>query len=215
MGDLIVLERLAKRFGSHTVFEDATLRVEAEERVVILGPSGIGKSTLLRLIAGLENPDEGAIYLNGQEVSQVPPHLRNVAWLPQGACLWSNMTVRDNARFVSPSRGVSIDRNLRGLGIGDVADRPPHTLSGGQARRAAIARALAAERPIVLLDEPFAHLGGELAQVCARHIVGSLTDSRSTMIAVGHDRSVAELLDARPVDFVQIASVPRPQFALD
>lgn len=203
---MIQIAGLSKRFGSRTVFEGLFLEVDKGERVAVLGPSGTGKTTLLRLIAGLDEPDAGTIRLEGVDVTGVPPHRRNIAWLPQGPSLWPTMTARGNARFVAGTgRQGSVNASLQALRIGEVADRMPHTLSGGQAQRAAIARTLAAERPIVLLDEPFAHLGDELALVCARHILGSLSDSRATLVAVGHDRVVAELLDARPVELSHLS----------
>jgi len=144
---------------------DITFEVEAGEHFIILGPSGAGKTVLLEIIAGIIEPDSGRIYLNGRDVTELPPEKRGLAYVPQNYALFPNMSVYDNIAFGLKVRKVpkpEIERRVREiskvLGIEHLLHRKPRTLSGGEQQRVALARALVVEPPLILLDEPFANL---------------------------------------------------------
>ncbi|WP_297464600.1 tungstate ABC transporter ATP-binding protein WtpC [Thermococcus sp.] len=144
---------------------DVTFGVEKGEHFVILGPSGAGKTVLLEVIAGIVEPDSGRVYLNGRDVTDLPPERRGLAYIPQNYALFPHMSVYDNIAFGLRLRKLpktEIKRKVREvagvLGIAHLLNRKPKTLSGGEAQRVAIARALVIEPPLILMDEPFANL---------------------------------------------------------
>lgn len=184
---------------------DFDVSVDDGEVMAVLGPNGAGKSTLLQLIAGLLRPDAGRIALGEAVVTEtstgtfVPPHARGVAMLSQQAMLFPHMSVVGNVAYAPRCAGVSRSaarvtalRWLEAVGATDLADRRPAQLSGGQAQRAAIARALAAEPKVLLLDEPMAALDVTVAPALRRLLREVLRDR--TAIIVTHD-----LLDALAV----------------
>jgi len=144
---------------------DVTLDVMDGEHFIILGPSGAGKTVLLEVIAGIIEPDAGRVYLNGMDVTDLPPEKRGLAYVPQNYALFPNMNVHDNIAFglkVRKTPKPEIERRVgeiaEVLGIGHLLHRKPRTLSGGEQQRVALARALVVEPPLILLDEPFANL---------------------------------------------------------
>ncbi|MCD6372249.1 MAG: ATP-binding cassette domain-containing protein [Thermococcus sp.] len=144
---------------------EISFEVNEGEHFVILGPSGAGKTVLLEIIAGIIEPDSGRVYLNGWDVTDLPPEKRGLAYVPQNYALFPNMSVYDNIAFGLKVRKVlkaEIERKVREiskvLGIEHLLHRKPKTLSGGEQQRVALARALAVEPPLILLDEPFANL---------------------------------------------------------
>ena len=144
---------------------DVTFDVNRGEHFIILGPSGAGKTVLLEVIAGIIGPDLGRVYLNGSDVTDLPPEKRGLAYVPQNYALFPNMSVYDNIAFGLKVRKVpkgEIERKVREvsevLGIEHLLHRKPRTLSGGEQQRVALARALVVEPPLILLDEPFANL---------------------------------------------------------
>lgn len=144
---------------------EISFEVNECEHFVILGPSGAGKTVLLEIIAGIIEPDSGRVYLNGRDVTDLPPEKRGLAYVPQNYALFPNMSVYDNIAFGLKVRKVpkaEIERKVREiskvLGIEHLLHRKPKTLSGGEQQRVALARALAVEPPLILLDEPFANL---------------------------------------------------------
>lgn len=186
---------------------DFDVALEDGEVLAVLGPNGVGKSTLLALIAGLLRPDEGRIELGGTVVTDtadgtfVPAHARGVAMLSQRAMLFPHMSAAANVGYGPRCRGASrsaaraaAERWLDLVGAGDLADRKPAQLSGGQAQRVAVARALAAEPRLLLLDEPMAALDVAAAPALRRLLREVLRDSGRTAIIVTHD-----LLDALAV----------------
>ncbi|MBU8820276.1 ATP-binding cassette domain-containing protein [Mycolicibacterium goodii] len=180
------------------------LTVDDGEVVAVLGPNGAGKSTLLGLIAGLLRPDAGRIVVGGTTVVDtshgtfVPPHSRGVAMLAQDPLLFPHMTVAANVAYAPRCRGHNRSQArsvaqhwLRAVGSADLADRRPSQLSGGQAQRIALARALAAEPKVLLLDEPMSALDVTAAPAMRRLLRDMLTADRRTAVVVTHD-----LLDA-------------------
>jgi len=144
---------------------EVTFEVKEGEHFIILGPSGAGKTVLLEIIAGIIEPDAGRVYLNGRDVTELPPEKRGLAYVPQNYALFPNMSVYDNIAFGLKVRKVpkpEIERKVGGvsrvLGIEHLLPRKPRTLSGGEQQRVALARALVVEPPLILLDEPFANL---------------------------------------------------------
>ncbi len=194
---MIEIENLTKRRGERVVADRLCLRVEPGETVAISGPSGSGKTSLLRLIAGLDFPDSGEISLNGMPADgNSLPHTRGISFMFQSAALWPHMSVASNIEFGLAGLSVEqcvarIGQLLNHVGLAGFADRSPSTLSGGEARRVALARALAPRRPILLLDEPTSNLDGELREQILQLIADECRANSTTVLLATH-----ELLDA-------------------
>ncbi|MGQ0762668.1 MAG: ABC transporter ATP-binding protein [Acidobacteriota bacterium] len=194
------LVEVTKRFGSRTVVDRASLDVAEGEVVAILGASGCGKTTLLRLIAGLEIPDDGEIWIAGERVAAnrhnlVPPHARNVGFVFQDLALWPHLTVAGNldfvlgaARWPRRERQKRIDEVLRLVHIESFAQKYPDQLSGGEQQRAAIARALVAHSQLLLLDEPLSNLDADLKAVLLHELAVLQAKLKLTTVYVTHDR---------------------------
>ncbi|MFH0998691.1 MAG: ATP-binding cassette domain-containing protein [Pseudomonadota bacterium] len=164
------IRKVTVRFGNTVALDDFSLQFDAGETIVVRGPSGCGKTTLLRVISGLTAPSNGEIWLQGLQASRpdciLPPHRRSIAVVFQEPRLWPHMTVRRNVLFglsaLKPSdRAERLAHVADNTGINDLLKRYPAELSGGQARRVALARALAPRRPLILMDEPLTNLDGE------------------------------------------------------
>lgn len=184
---LLELRDVAAAHGLHGV----SLALAAGERLVLLGPTGSGKTMLLRLIAGLERPARGDILLNGQSLLPLPPHRREIGFLPQRPALYPQLTIRENLQLVldhtPPPRRGSLPAAAESLKIAHLLERRPGELSGGERQRAALARLLVRNAPIWLLDEPFAPLD-PVFRADFRHDLGLLfSGSGATMILVSHD----------------------------
>jgi len=200
---MILLEGVSKCFGPVAALRHVRLHVREGDRLAILGPSGAGKTTLLRTLAGLEIPDEGRITVRGMLANDpaplLAPHERGLGCVFQRSALWPHMTVAANAAFglerpASFEGRTRIADLIRRLELGGLERRKPHELSGGQARRTAIARALAPSPPIVLLDEPFSGLDGDLARRVAQQIRIEASARNMTVILSAHDHALAALL---------------------
>ena len=197
---MIEAVNIEKKFGEVTVLDSLSLKVEEEEFVAILGESGSGKTTLLRVIAGLESMDGGQLFLHGRK-PEPNPMKRGVSMTFQEPALWNHMTVRDNILYGYPQR----DRDRRRkkaeelseyLGIADLLRRYPYEISGGQAKRVALARALACEKSILLLDEPFSNLD-EKIRIMAMETVKKYCQGRMTVLLVTHRKEEADYLCTR------------------
>ncbi len=201
----IELRDVGKSFGPVRVLDHCSLSLAAGERFVLLGPSGCGKSTLVRLIAGLERPTSGSITIDGIDQSSIPPHQRPIAMVfQQGGC-YEHLSVEENIRIGSqlptlagphalredvwPARkGAEFNRWLVDrLGLANLLRHPPTQLSGGEYKRLAIARSLASQRPILLLDEPLAHLNGTLRQDVLAMLLELQRETSMTLLYVTHD----------------------------
>ena len=183
---------------------DVTLDVAAGETVALTGPNGAGKSSLLAVIAGLLRPDTGDVRLGDRSLDGTPPHARGVALLAQDPLLFPHMSVLANVAFAPRSRGVRrrrahelAARQLDQIGAADLAARKPSQISGGQAQRVAVARALAAEPELLLLDEPMASLDVDVRPALRQTLRSALEDQ--TAIIVTHDAADARALADRVV----------------
>ena len=188
---------LTKAFDA-PVLRGVDLEVPAGTLVALLGPSGCGKTTLLRLVAGFDRPDGGTVEVDGRLVvgdgRWVPPEQRRVAVVPQEGALFPHLTVAANAGFGLPRgqrTGERARRALELVGLGGLGDRRPHELSGGQQQRVAVARALAPEPSLVLLDEPFSALDATLRGQVREQVRESLRAAGASAVLVTHDQQEA------------------------
>jgi sulfate/thiosulfate transport system ATP-binding protein len=200
----IRLESVTKRFGGATAVADARVAFNSGALTAVLGPSGCGKSTLLRLIGGYEVPDAGRVFIDGQDVTDLPLKRRNVGFVFQHGALFPHLTVAENVGFALRVRGVSrtarrarVAELLEIVQLAGFEERRPHELSGGQRQRVALARALAPEPPILLLDEPFSALDAHVRRELRGWLRALHARTHVTTILVTHDAEEAmELSDA-------------------
>lgn len=206
---MIRVEQLTKHYGNCMALKSVTFGVPPRESLALLGPSGSGKTTLLRLIAGLEKPDQGQVFIGERPVSSprqmVAPHKRGIGFVFQEPALWPHLNVARNILFGlqaltrSEARKrlgqVLEDTNLTGL-----EDRFPDEISGGEARRVAIARAIAPGPRVLLMDEPLTHLDPDLKHRLIEMIREVTESSRATLIYVTHDRSEAAFISERTLE---------------
>ncbi|MEK7231246.1 MAG: ABC transporter ATP-binding protein, partial [Pseudomonadota bacterium] len=160
---------IAMSYGKTQVLRDINFAIEPGEFFALLGPSGSGKSTLLRLIAGFNQAQSGQLLIGGEDISRVPPWQRNVGMVFQNYALWPHMTVWDNVAFGLQERKLpkpvveqKVAAALALVNLGDYARRRPNQLSGGQQQRVALARTIAIEPKVLLLDEPLSNLDAKL-----------------------------------------------------
>lgn len=199
MTDLTV-EDLTKSFGATPVLTGVDLHVPRGSLTALLGPSGCGKTTLLRLIAGFDVPDSGRVLIGDRVVASagrgVAARRRGVGFVPQEGGLFPHLTVAGNVAFGLPRRQRRDTGRIRELlalvGLdAELAGRSPHQLSGGQQQRAALARALAPEPSLVLLDEPFSSLDAALREETRRAVTAALAATGATAVLVTHDQAEA------------------------
>lgn len=202
----VSLSHVSKQLGSHRALTDASLDVPPGGAVVILGPSGSGKTTLLRLIAGLETPDTGTITIHGSPVAKpgrnlVAPHRRGIGFVFQDLALWPHLTVAENLAFVLGSMrvprqqlGRRTQQTLDLVHIGQLGNRHPHQLSGGEQQRVALARALVSQPRLLLLDEPFSSLDAELRGTLRAELDRLRRGLQVSMVYVTHDWEDATVL---------------------
>jgi iron(III) transport system ATP-binding protein len=208
------LNNVSHHFGETQVLHDINLHVQHGSITALLGPSGGGKTTLLRIIAGLERPQHGSVLINGLVVADdntwVPAHERGVALVPQEGALFPHLTVAENVAFGlkkrrSPAVKNRVAEMLELVGLPQSGNVRPSELSGGMQQRVALARALATQPTLVLLDEPFSALDAGLRESLRDQVVDILRAASATAIWVTHDQdealsiadSVAVLLNGR------------------
>jgi sn-glycerol 3-phosphate transport system ATP-binding protein len=194
-GPTLDLERLSKSFGQAAVLDDLSITVPAGRFTVLLGGSGCGKTTCLRLIAGLEQPSGGRIRIGARDVTALPPSARGVAMVFQSYALFPHLNVAENILFGLKARGVArAERDQRLahavdlLGIRALLARKPGQISGGQQQRVALGRAIVAQAPVCLMDEPLSNLDAQLRAEMRREIVALQRRLGLTMIYVTHDQ---------------------------
>lgn len=197
---------VTKRFGKVTALDRVSFRVKDGEYVTLLGPSGCGKTTALRIVAGLAEPDEGAVYINGELVNDVPPEDRGVGFVFQNYALFPHMTLWENVVYGPTVKGWDPEATRR-LANNVLAmvhltgreDAYPHELSGGMQQRAALARALASGAKLLLLDEPLAALHARLRAELRYELKRLAEDLKLTVIHVTHDQEEAMTLSDKIV----------------
>ena len=195
---MISVTNVTKRFGDYVALDDVSLEVPDGSLTALLGPSGSGKSTLLRIIGGLESPDAGSVVVNGEDQTSVPPQRRGIGFVFQHYAAFKHMTVRDNVAFgltvrKRPKAEVAsrVDQLLEIVGLAGYQQRYPSQLSGGQRQRMALARALAVEPSVLLLDEPFGALDAKV-RADLREWLRKLHDEvHVTTLLVTHDQEEA------------------------
>jgi ABC-type Fe3+/spermidine/putrescine transport system ATPase subunit len=195
---MVQIEGLKKAFGSTTVLDGVSLTLHAGELVTLLGPSGCGKTTLLRAIAGFDQPDQGDIRVRGESVLNRPPFARNVGMVFQSYAIFPHLSVAENvayglrARRVSdPERAKRVERALRRVKLEALAERMPSQLSGGQKQRVGLARAIVIEPELLLMDEPLSNLDAKLRIEMRDEIRMLQTELGMTTLYVTHDQEEA------------------------
>ncbi len=192
------LNGVTKQFGPFTAVDDVALTVPHGTFVCMLGPSGCGKTTLLRMIAGLDTPTSGTIVLDGEDITRVPTHKRNLGMVFQSLALFPHLTVGENIAYPLRIRGVAreaqarrVEELLSLIHLPGYADRPVNKLSGGQRQRVAIARALAISPKLFLLDEPLSALDAKLREAMQVELRKLQQQLGITTIVVTHDQREA------------------------
>ena len=204
----IELKNISKKFGEVTAVNDVNFTVNDGELMALLGPSGGGKTTVLRMIAGLEVPTEGDIFVRGERVNDLPVQKRNIGFVFQSYALFKNMNVFKNIAFglkIKKWKSADIKARVAELlelfGLNGLEKRYPHQLSGGQRQRVAIARALAPKPSVLLLDEPFGAVDAKIRQELREWLVTLHHDLNVTTIFVTHDQEEAMEVSNRIVIF--------------
>jgi sulfate transport system ATP-binding protein len=194
----IDIEAVAKRFGDFSALEDVTLTVPEGSLTALLGPSGSGKSTLLRIVAGLEPPDRGTVSIAGEDVTDKRPQDRAIGFVFQHYAPFAHMSVRENVAFglrvrkrPKPQVRARVGELLELVGLTKWSEQRPHQLSGGQRQRMALARALAVQPRVLLLDEPFGALDATVRAELRAWLRRLHEEQGTTTVLVTHDQEEA------------------------
>lgn len=200
----VKFDKLVKRFGNVTAVDSLDLEVADGEFLVLLGPSGCGKTTTLRCLAGLETPDSGEIYIDDQVVNEVPPKDRDCAMVFQSYALYPNMSAHDNLAFPLKMRKLpknEIENRVKKtadlLRIGHLLQRKPKQLSGGEAQRVALGRAIIRQPKVFLMDEPLSNLDAKLRLYMRAELKRLQKDLGTTTVYVTHDQAEAMTMGDR------------------
>lgn len=192
------VEEVSKFYDKTVALENINLEIQKGEFVCLLGPSGCGKSTLLRLIAGLDTPNKGSIFMNGRDVTKLPPARRNFGIMFQSYALFPNLTAFENVAYGLRNKKIQkkdiearVDRLFDMIKLPDAKNRYPAQLSGGEQQRVALARALATEPEFLLLDEPLSALDAKVRLSLRKQICAIQRELGLTTIMVTHDQDEA------------------------
>ena len=198
------LQEVTKRYGDLLAVNGVSLDIKAGEFFSLLGPSGCGKTTLLRTIAGFETIDEGAIYIDGQDITSLPPRQRPTAMVFQNYALFPTMTVGENVAYGLEVKKIpkaeikqKVQQALDRVDLGGLLDKPVTQLSGGQQQRVALARAMAVQPDVLLFDEPLSNLDVALREQTRRELKLLQKELETTSIYVTHDQQEALALSDR------------------
>ena len=200
----IQIENVTKKFGDFTAIDNLNLDIYKNEFFSLLGPSGCGKTTLLRMLAGFEKITDGRILLDGEDISEIPPHLRPINMMFQSYALFPHMTVEKNIAFGLkqdnlPPNEISqrVEEMLELVELKDFAKRKPNQLSGGQSQRVALARSLAKRPKLLLLDEPLGALDKRLREQTQFELMDIQEKLEVTFVIVTHDQEEAMTVSSR------------------
>ena len=201
---VIELQNIVKRFGQNTVVNHVDLTIGDGEFFTLLGPSGCGKTTLLRMIAGFNDPDEGDILFGGESILHLPAHKRDTGMVFQNYALFPHMSVEENVAYGLRARGIKgqevkdrVKDILEAVQLGDMASRYPRQLSGGQQQRVALARALVIRPRVLLMDEPLSNLDAKLRVSMREEIRRIQQNLGITTVYVTHDQEEAMAVSDR------------------
>ena len=188
---LIEIENLNFSYGSNKILTDINISVESKDIVALIGPSGGGKTTLLRILAGFEKPDSGKIHISGVDVTHIDPHERKIGFVFQDLALFPHLTVRENICYGIDHGFKHCNDWLELFKIQDLAKKYPHQISGGQKQRVALARSLASKPDIILFDEGFSALDKHLRVQVLKEVRDILKEFKITSVMVTHDQEEA------------------------
>lgn len=198
------IREVEKKFGDFVAVDKISIDIQKGDIFALLGSSGCGKSTLLRMLAGFETPTSGSIFLDGQDISNVPPHLRPINMMFQSYALFPHLSVWDNIAFGLRRDGLSkdlvaqkVEAMLKLTQLTKLGQRKPHQLSGGQQQRVALARSLAKEPKLLLLDEPLGALDKKLRETTQIELVNIIEKVGVTCVMVTHDQEEAMTMSNR------------------
>ncbi|MDO7573677.1 MAG: ABC transporter ATP-binding protein, partial [Oceanospirillaceae bacterium] len=200
----IKIRNVTKKFGEFTAVDNIDLDIYKGELFSLLGGSGCGKTTLLRMLAGFEPPSSGTIYIDGVDMTDVPPYARPINMMFQSYALFPHMTVEQNVAYGLKRDKISkdeitrrVDEILSMVELSDFIKRKPHQLSGGQRQRVALARALVKRPKVLLLDEPLGALDKRLREQTQFELINIQDDLGVTFVVVTHDQEEAMTLSTR------------------
>jgi putrescine transport system ATP-binding protein len=217
---LIRIDNVTKRFGDFTAIDRISLDIFPREFFALLGPSGCGKTTLMRMLGGFEEPSEGRIVIDGQDMEGVPPNKRAVNMMFQSYALFPHLSVWDNIAFGLKREGMEkgriaarVDEMLKLVQLTPFAKRKPHQLSGGQRQRVALARSLAKAPKLLLLDEPLGALDRKLREETQFELMDIQEKTGTTFVIVTHDQEEAMTVASRVAvmdhgRLIQVATPP-------
>lgn len=193
---MVVVEEISKKYGENLVLDHVSFTVKKGQTLAILGESGCGKTTLLRIIAGLEKSDSGNVWIEGCRMSEkIEPCKRNLAMVFQDATLWNHMTVKKNITFAMKEKdNEKIQKLSEAFGVSDLFDRYPEEISGGQAKRISLVRALVSDRKLLLLDEPLSNIDKETKMKVLTYIKNHVCGEKA-VVYVTHDEGEVSYLD--------------------
>ena len=211
---MLVVDSVSVSLGGQSVLNTVSLEMAAGEVVAVFGPSGSGKSTLLRAVAGLVEVESGRVVIDGVDVTGVPTHRRRVGMVFQDEQLFPHRDVAGNVAFGLEMAGVErreresrVEELLSAVGLDGLGDRDVSTLSGGEAKRVALARSLAPKPAVLLADEPLTGLDADLHDRLAVEVGAVLRESGTTTLWVTHDRAEAALVADRSVSLADLSGV--------
>jgi iron(III) transport system ATP-binding protein len=223
---VLELDGVTRSFGPETAVDDLTLSVHEGELLTLLGPSGCGKTTTLRLLAGLDRPDQGAIRVDGELVAGpdrfVSPEARDVGLVFQSFALFPHLSVAENVAFgiddwPAEERARRVDELLELVGLSEYREHGPDDLSGGQRQRVALARSLAPEPDVLLLDEPFSNLDVSLRTEMREEVRDIIKETGVTAVSVTHDQEEALSISDRVAVIADgsVEQVGRPEVVFE